>query len=414
MILLAHPTGNENVRAVLAALDQADLLAKFVTALGWSNASWLVDRLPANLHSQLARRGYDLPHSKIRVFPLRETIRLLAQRMQQRWLIKHERGWASIDRVWRETDRFAADALQKTYQEQKINSVYGYEDCAERLFETAAEMGVHRIYDLPIAYWERARRLLQEEAERYPEWEPTLSGILDSDEKCARKTRELNLAELVVCPSNFVLDSLPERVRSSKRCVAVPFGSPLLSEAEPLEQKPVDRPLRLLFAGAFTQRKGLGDLLTAMKLVSSREIELVLMGSLLRPLAWYRQQFAGFIYAPPRPHRDVLRLMRSCDVLVLPSIVEGRALVQQEAMICGLPLIVTRNAGGEDLIEEGETGFLVPIRSPEAIAEKIAWFATNRARIPSMAVAARKRASQFTWHGYGENVIAAIKSLIGE
>ena len=95
MILLAHPTGNENVRAVLAALDQADLLAKFVTALGWSNASWLVDRLPANLHSQLARRGYDLPHSKIRVFPLRETIRLLAQRMQQRWLIKHERGWAS-------------------------------------------------------------------------------------------------------------------------------------------------------------------------------------------------------------------------------------------------------------------------------------------------------------------------------
>lgn len=50
MILLAHPTGNENVRAVLAAPDQADLFSKFVTALGWSNASWLVGRLPANLH----------------------------------------------------------------------------------------------------------------------------------------------------------------------------------------------------------------------------------------------------------------------------------------------------------------------------------------------------------------------------
>ena len=40
----------------------------------------------------------------------------------------------------------------------------------------------------------------------------------------------------------------------------------------------------------------------------------------------------------------------------LPSIVEGRALVQQEALSCGLPIIVTSNAGGEDLIDEGLTG----------------------------------------------------------
>ena len=38
MILLAHPFGNANVRAVLAALDQADLLAKYVTTLGWSKS----------------------------------------------------------------------------------------------------------------------------------------------------------------------------------------------------------------------------------------------------------------------------------------------------------------------------------------------------------------------------------------
>jgi hypothetical protein len=43
----------------------------------------------------------------------------------------------------------------------------------------------------------------------------------------------------------------------------------------------------------------------------------------------------------------------------------------------GLPLIVTRNAGGDDLIAEGETGFLVPIRSPGDCG-KINWFAMNR------------------------------------
>jgi glycosyltransferase involved in cell wall biosynthesis len=196
--------------------------------------------------------------------------------------------------------------------------------------------------------------------------------------------------------------------------VVAPFGSPSLEEVGPAERKTGKGPLRLLFAGGLTQRKGLADLFAAMKLVASKEVELIIMGSLLRPLAWYREQLPHFIYEPPRPHSDVLRLMRTCDVLVLPSIVEGRALVQQEALAGGLPLIVTKNAGGDDLIVEGETGFLVPIRSPEAIAEKIDWFADNRASISGMAIAAQRRASELTWHVYGEEVLAAIRSLTGE
>jgi glycosyltransferase involved in cell wall biosynthesis len=414
MILLAHPVGNANVRAVLRSLDDAGLLAKFVTALGWSNASPLVHGLPPNLRFQMARRGYELLHYQIKVFPVREIVRLLAQKTGQRWLIEHERGWASIDRVWRELDKFAADSLRESHQTQSIRAVYAYEDCAERLFETAKEIGVRRIYDLPIAFWQTVQRLLREEALRYPEWEPTLGGTRDSEEKLARKTRELDLSELIICPSAFVLDSLPESARTSKPCVVAPFGSPVLEQVEHAECKSNARPMRVLFAGALTQRKGLADLFAAMKLVASKEIELVVMGSLLRPLTWYRQQFPRFVYEPPRPHRDVLRLMRTCDVLILPSLVEGRALVQQEAMACGLPLIVTRNAGGEDLIVEGETGFLVPIRAPEAIAEKINWCATNRASIPGMAIAAQRRASELTWHGYGEKVVAAIRSLTGE
>jgi hypothetical protein len=56
----------------------------------------------------------------------------------------------------------------------------------------------------------------------------------------------------------------------------------------------------------------------------------------------------------------------------------------------------------------------VPIRAPEAIAEKINWCAANRASIPGMAIAAQRRASELTWHGYGEKVVAAIRSLTGE
>src|SRR6202030_2955942 len=130
--------------------------------------------------------------------------------------------------------------------------------------------------------------------------------------------------------------------------------------------------------------------------------------SLIRPLNWYRQRLPNFVYEQPRPHVDVLRLMRSCDVLVLPSIVEGRALVQQEAMACGLPLIVSRNAGGEDLIIEGETGFLVPAGSPAAIAEKIAWFLENRGKLPGMRAAVRAKAAELTWLAYGDKILHAI------
>ena len=82
--------------------------------------------------------------------------------------------------------------------------------------------------------------------------------------------------------------------------------------------------------------------------------------------------------------------------------------MKAEAMSCGLPLIVTRNAGGEDLIDEERTGFLVPAGDPAAIAQKIEWFVTNRQQMPPMRVAARAKAAELTWAAYGEKILHAI------
>jgi glycosyltransferase involved in cell wall biosynthesis len=406
MILVVHPFGNANVRAVLAAAEGANRLGKFVTTLGWSTSSPILDALPENLRAEMLRRAYELPHYRIKTHPVREIVRLLAEKLGFGELTKHETGWASIDRVWNGLDEIAANYLRESHGRLKLRTVYAYEDCALRLFEVAQELGVRRVYDLPIAYWETSQRLLRAEAERYPEWEPTLGGTRDSEEKLARKTRELDLAEIVICPSAFVLDSLPEKIRLAKKCMVAPFGSP--PQTSPESQTTHQKPLRILFAGALSQRKGLADLFAAMKLVNARGVELVVMGSAILPLQFYRDQFEHFIYEPPRSHAAVLRLMQSCDVLVLPSIVEGRALVQQEAMACGLPLIVTRNAGGEDLIIEGETGFLVPAGQPSAIAEKIEWFLENHGKLPGMSAAVRAKAAELTWPAYGAKILHAI------
>jgi glycosyltransferase involved in cell wall biosynthesis len=101
--------------------------------------------------------------------------------------------------------------------------------------------------------------------------------------------------------------------------------------------------------------------------------------------------------------------MQTCDVFCLPSIVEGRALVIQEAMSRGLPIIITPNTGGEDLVKrDGSTGFLVPIRSPEIIAEKLHWMLEHRSETKEMGKNAKQHASLYTWEKYGNSIIGAI------
>ncbi len=158
------------------------------------------------------------------------------------------------------------------------------------------------------------------------------------------------------------------------------------------------------------QRKGLADLFEAMKLLNTDHVQLIVLGSLQNPLSFYKKILPAFSYEMPRAHEEVLTLMESCDVLCLPSIAEGRALVLQEAMSRGLPLIITSNTGGEDLIIEGQTGFLVPIRSPGSIAEKISWFLENRSGIAEMGNAAFDHAAKYTWDIYSKKITDAIQN----
>src|SRR3954466_2186285 len=129
MILLSHPIGNANVRAVLQALQEAGLLAKYVTALGWSqNARWL-QLLPTSVRGKFMRRAYSLPNEQFQSSPCREIVRLLASSVPAgNLLTAHETGWASIDAVWQEADRKAARYLRRNARRARISAVYAYED----------------------------------------------------------------------------------------------------------------------------------------------------------------------------------------------------------------------------------------------------------------------------------------------
>ena len=411
-IILSHPTGNANVRAVAQGFADAGVLHKFYTSIATFPGDILYGMGRISPLSDFRRRSYDLQLKEyIKTYGAYEVGRLLSSKLKLKSLTKHETGRFSVDSVYRNLDKRVAQDLEKQLK-YNINAVYAYEDGALETFKEAKRHGLTCIYDLPIAYWEKSSQLLQEEQERLPDWAITLGGgISDSERKRDRKKEEMEMADIIVCPSRFVRDSVPIWAQN-KHLIEAPFGTPQISHSLSQEKPMREGRLRVLFVGSMGQRKGLGDLFLAMKMLDSPNVELVVLGSPLASIDFYRHKLHNFTYEPVRSHGEVLELMDTCDVFCLPSIVEGRALVMQEAMSRGLPLIVTPNTGGSDLVIEGETGFLVPIRSPEKIAEKINWFIENRGKIHDMSQNSQKHALKYSWKAYSNTIFKEIEALI--
>jgi glycosyltransferase involved in cell wall biosynthesis len=124
----------------------------------------------------------------------------------------------------------------------------------------------------------------------------------------------------------------------------------------------------------------------------------------------YRQRCAfetpGFTSDPPAAYAD-------SSVFVLPAIEDGYPLVVLEAMASGRPVVVSENTGTKDAVRDGVDGFVVPIRSPDALAEKLQWLLDHPAERAAMGRAARERALQFPWERYGTDLVAAYQRVLG-
>jgi glycosyltransferase involved in cell wall biosynthesis len=404
-ILLSHPFGNENVRGILTGLQRQNMLHSFHTSVACFPDS-LLDKLATfPVLREFRKRTFPIEiRKKTITYPYMELGRMFARKFDiSKWL-EHEKGKFCINNVCRNIDSGVAKYVYK--HKEDISAVYCYEDNAYSTFKQAKELGIKCYYELPTTYWKYTQKILREEAERLPLWTETMSGGLNfSLEKQQLKDEELHLSDIIIVPSEFVKDTLPEQILASKKIIINPYGSPLARNK--IEKKNINRPLRVLFVGNMGQNKGLADIFSAIKLLDTHKIELITMGSLLAPLDFYKKQLSDFTYLGIQPHSKVLEIMGTCDVFCFPSLREGRALVMQEAMSQGLPLIITPNTGGADLIIDGETGFLVPIRSPQMIAEKINWFLENREQLPIMSEKAKIHASTYSWEKYG-NIITGI------
>ncbi len=138
---------------------------------------------------------------------------------------------------------------------------------------------------------------------------------------------------------------------------------------------PVDAPL-LLFAGRLAQQKGVDDLIAAIDLVQYivPELRVLIVGDgpmraqLEATTAAFR--LGGMVHFTG--HRDdVPRLLAAADLLVLPSLYEGLPNVVLEAMRFARPVVATAAPGTTEVVVDGQTGLLVPLRDPPALAQAI-------------------------------------------
>jgi glycosyltransferase involved in cell wall biosynthesis len=131
----------------------------------------------------------------------------------------------------------------------------------------------------------------------------------------------------------------------------------------------------LCVIGRLAQEKGHSYLLRAIALIPSdrRPLTLIVGDGVLRAELEHEAsalQLDGDVrFLGTR--RDVPEVLAASDIFVLPSHWEGLSLSLLEAMACGLPVIVTRVGGNGDVVEENQSGILVPPRDHVALAEAV-------------------------------------------
>lgn len=402
MILLSHPTGNQNSRNAALAFREGGALQRFVTAAHFGAHGALAKVVPPRFRSELARRDFSdvAPRSEIQsVAPLRELTRVLALRAGWKSLVRRETGWASVDEVYRAVDRSVA---RRVAQDTSISAVYSYEDGALDSFKAAQKRAIRRIYELPIGYWRTHRRLCDQEAGLLPDWAHTWHASVDSDAKVRRKDEELALATHVIVPSRFVAESLLDYPGTLPPISIIPYGCP--PAIAPVARRWYSGGnLRVLFVGGLSQRKGLSYLLDALAPLGDAVSLTIIGAGAGKELLGSRHRLLGNV-----PHARVIEEMRNHDVFVFPTLFEGYSLAVAEALSQGLPVITTPNSGAADIIVDGSQGWIVPIRDSEAITARLHQCLTAPTQVAAMGRSALELAASWTWAHYRQRLCATV------
>lgn len=331
-----------------------------------------------------------LPPERITEFPWP----VLANRLGKRWLgarSDHRRsnGWF---------DHTAAKWLRT----REARVFVGAESCALESLRTAKSRGMKAVLECPGI----PSVVLDEEARKAAEvFSVTIPFSSNSAAMLERKKQELAEAELVICCSEFQRDKLVELNPCVKQTEVIPLWSDVSfwRTARASRQWSVPgTPLRVLYAGGLSLRKGVPYLLQTVEPLRD-EVILTLVGAESPEMRTILPRFRAHRHMRHVPKAELRDLYASHDVLVMPTLGDSFGFVTVEAMAAGLPVIASRNAGAP----VPDENWRVPPHDAEAIRERLLAYHRDRDLLRHDA----ERATEFADHLRPEDYRAKAQSL---
>lgn len=352
--------------------------------------------------ARLRREG--LPPERVDTFPWLHVPEYLASRapIDLTWL-RDPLGYANALAFDTWTLRQLRAMARKDGQrrDRQIDALIGISGSSLRAGAMVQHAGGIFVCDRGSSHQRFQEQLVLEE---YRRWDVDLP--VSDKRDTVREEHIYEQADAITVPSSFAARSFVAMGVPAAKVHTLPYGVRLdnfLPSGEPLESVEQDE-FAVLFAGAVGLRKGVPYLLQAFAALRHPRKRLRVVGamqpdlrSVLARLPKENVEFLGSL-----PQTELARLMRRSHVLVLPSIEEGLALVQAQAMACGCPVLCSENTGGEDLFTDGVEGFIVPVRDVAALTGRLQQLAEDpglRARLREAALRRVQRIGGWTEYG---------------
>ena len=253
-------------------------------------------------------------------------------------------------------------------------------------------------------------QMIQAEIERWPGWEEFPGRIPEL--YFSRLAEEWRLADRVLVNSNWSRSALLNEGVDAGKIVVVPLcyepGS--LPAPPPAVHSPA-RPLTVLWIGQIILRKGIPYLFEAAAKLINSNVRFIVAGRVGISEKGLCAAPANVTVLGHITHAEAARHFSEADVFVLPTISDGFALTQLEAMSFGLPVITTPNCG--DVVTHGMDGLIVPPRDSQALADAIASLDANRKLVRDMSAMALQTVKhpRYSLDGYADAVESALATV---
>jgi starch synthase len=342
-------------------------------------------------------RNEGLPGDKVKSFPWLHAPYMFLNPTSE-WI---KRPWTWQDLIW--FDRFVAAKMPE------CDIFHGLSGSALRSGKSAKNRGAKYVCDRGSSHIRFQNEILREEHERQG-----VSFASVDPRVMAAEEAEYDLADAITVPSHFVRDSFLSKGISEKKLNVIPYGVEL-ARFRPVSSPPSNE-FRVLFAGGISVRKGIGYLLEAYDRLKHPAKRLVLAGGVQPTIEHAISRMRGredVVFMGHLSQEDLIKTMSESHVLVLPSVEEGLALVQAQAMACGCPVIASTNTGAKDLFEDGVEGFIVLIRSSDAIAQSLQKLADEPQLRAAMSRSSLARVSVLGgWDRYGDAMTRTFQTLL--